>query len=51
VSRDVSLTGAFFADTDLRPRHYDLTTPDGVVTVLDPWRVRPGIVIGVATWR
>jgi hypothetical protein len=51
VSRDLSLTGALFADTDLRPRHYDLTTPGGVATVLEPWRVRPGILLGVATWR
>jgi hypothetical protein len=51
ISRDVSLVAALFADTDFRPRHYDVTTPNGVTTVLEPWRVRPGIVLGVATWR
>lgn len=51
VSRDVRLTCAFVADSDLRPRHYDVTTPTGVTSVLEPWRVRPGIIVGVATWH
>jgi hypothetical protein len=51
IGRDIRITGAVLADSDLRPRHYDLMTPAGVSPVLEPWRVRPGIFVGVATWR
>jgi len=50
LTRDVSFTAAIFGDADFRQRHYDLTTPGGVATVLEPWRIRPGLLLGLTTW-
>jgi len=51
MSKDVRFVGALVADSDLHPRHYDLATPTGTSTVLEPWRVHPGVVVGIATWH